>query len=586
MEAEAKSQTETAKKTVKEHRPPTVRGLVIRLLISMSTIFCLALLAIASINTDSRQNYWFLVENNQHYYSWIELYESANRELLSTGVVSAPTKTRLETQPLPFDCCEAQRVKLVDVVSEPRGEESMSEYFLSTAWTNLATAQRLALRAYQDELRAEIGLRNWLIPVLAIISLMFSLFVTWSVVRIRLIEPAERLSRYVTSVLRGRPSGNIELSRAVRELGGFNEAFELTVADYRAQLLSQGARSQSLASESDLLEMQIQSLVEGYESPAFVIDVAGNVRTWNRRMIELTGIPRGQANKLLFSDSFVAAPSQALFENALQQARQGTVPDLIKCSLLRQNKANIDVELQLSPQLEPGVGVNRVLGLIRAETLSAKSSADEVETTLATSTEIKALRQSLSVNFSNHEDVSKDELSRRLSAVMLSVEWLGAQPAMGTEFDAAEVVSHIVAVSRPKLLEQHIDLVAADGFPEGKIKGSAGDLVATLNQVVANASESIASSASSARRIVISAGLGADRNYEIGVVDIGIGIPKDQIDRVFDPLFTTKASSGHLGMGLTLSRSLIKAMGGTMTIRSSRATTGTQVTISLPLCAD
>ena len=582
MESDTNSQVET----LEAHRPPTVRGLVIRLLISMSAIFCLALLAIASINTDSRQNYWFLVENNQRYYSWIELYESANRELLSTGIVSAPTIVRLETHPLPFDCCDAQRTKLVDVVSQPRSEESMSDYFLSTAWTNLAAAQRLAIRAYQDELRAEIGLRNWLIPVLAILSLMFSLFVTWSVVRIRLIEPAERLSRYVASVLRGRPSGTIDLSGAVRELGGFNEAFELTVADYRAQLLSQGARSQSLASESDLLEMQIQALVEGYESPAFVIDVAGNVRTWNRRMIELTGIPRGQANKLLFSDSFVATPSQALFENALQQARQGTVPDLIKCSLLRQNKTNIDVELQLSPQVEPGVGVNRVLGLIRAETLPAKSSADGVEASSATSAEIKALRRSLSANFSNHEDASKDELSRRLSAVMLSVEWLGTQPAKGTEFDAAEVLSHIVAVSRPKLLEQHIDLGAADGFPEAKIKGSAGDLVATLNQVVANASEAIASSESGTRRIAISAGFGADRDYDIVVVDTGGGIPKDQIDQVFDPLFTTKACSGHLGMGLTLSRTLIKAMGGAMTVSASSGTPGCQVTISLPLLTD
>jgi hypothetical protein len=127
MESEAKLQTETTK----EHRPPTVRGLVIRLLISMSTIFCLALLAIASINTDSRQNYWFLVENNQRYYSWVELYESANRELLSTGIVSAPTRARLETQPLPFDCCEAHRTKLVDVVSQPRSAESMSDYFPS-----------------------------------------------------------------------------------------------------------------------------------------------------------------------------------------------------------------------------------------------------------------------------------------------------------------------------------------------------------------------------------------------------------------------------------------------------------------------
>ena len=334
--------------------------------------------------------------------------------------------------------------------------------------------------------------------------------------------------------------------------------------------------------------MQIQALVEGYESPAFVIDVAGNVRTWNRRMIELTGIPRGQANKLLFSDSFVATPSQALFENALQQARQGAVPDLIKCSLLRQNKTNIDVELQLSPQLEPGVGVNRVLGLIRAEALSVKPSADVAETTGVISAQVKALKRSLSSANSAHEDASKGELARRLSAVKLAVEWLdtGPQTATVAEFDAAEVVTHIVAVFRPKLLEQEIDLVTNDDFPEAKVKGSAGDLVRVLNEVMANAIEAIVSSAGSTRRIAISAGFVADRDYDIVVVDTGGGIPKDQIDLVFDPLFTTKAGNRHLGMGLTVSRTLITAMGGTMTVRASSATPGSQVTISLPIVAD
>ena len=46
----------------------------------------------------------------------------------------------------------------------------------------------------------------------------------------------------------------------------------------------------------------------------------------------------------------------------------------------------------------------------------------------------------------------------------------------------------------------------------------------------------------------------------IQVQDSGIGLNPDQIDRIFEPFFTTKPQG--IGMGLSLSRSIIESHGG------------------------
>jgi len=53
----------------------------------------------------------------------------------------------------------------------------------------------------------------------------------------------------------------------------------------------------------------------------------------------------------------------------------------------------------------------------------------------------------------------------------------------------------------------------------------------------------------------------------IQVVDNGQGIPKDQIDEIFIPFFTTKEKGS--GIGLSLSRQIIKLHGGTISVQST-----------------
>lgn len=55
----------------------------------------------------------------------------------------------------------------------------------------------------------------------------------------------------------------------------------------------------------------------------------------------------------------------------------------------------------------------------------------------------------------------------------------------------------------------------------------------------------------------------------VDVSDTGVGIPRMQLDRIFEPFYTTRAESGGTGMGLGLCRMLISEMGGRIDVRST-----------------
>lgn len=74
-----------------------------------------------------------------------------------------------------------------------------------------------------------------------------------------------------------------------------------------------------------------------------------------------------------------------------------------------------------------------------------------------------------------------------------------------------------------------------------------------------------------------------DREVVIGVTDHGMGIPADILRKIFDPFFTTKHGTLETGMGLGLSvsQSLVQALGGHIEVHSvvGRRTT---FTVTLP----
>jgi signal transduction histidine kinase len=69
---------------------------------------------------------------------------------------------------------------------------------------------------------------------------------------------------------------------------------------------------------------------------------------------------------------------------------------------------------------------------------------------------------------------------------------------------------------------------------------------------------------------------------EIRVKDNGNGIPKNIIDKIFQPFFTTKPTGSGTGLGLSLSYDIIKAHGGEIKVETKEGE-GSTFSIELPL---
>ena len=71
-------------------------------------------------------------------------------------------------------------------------------------------------------------------------------------------------------------------------------------------------------------------------------------------------------------------------------------------------------------------------------------------------------------------------------------------------------------------------------------------------------------------------------SIEIRIRDNGPGIPKNIIDKIFQPFFTTKPTGQGTGLGLSLSYDIVKAHGGEIKVET-KENEGTAFTIQIPL---
>jgi signal transduction histidine kinase len=67
----------------------------------------------------------------------------------------------------------------------------------------------------------------------------------------------------------------------------------------------------------------------------------------------------------------------------------------------------------------------------------------------------------------------------------------------------------------------------------------------------------------------------------IEFIDSGVGIPAENLDRIWDSFFTTKPEGKGTGLGLAICRRIVEEHGGTIGIES-QVGHGTTVRVSIP----
>ena len=148
----------------------------------------------------------------------------------------------------------------------------------------------------------------------------------------------------------------------------------------------------------------------------------------------------------------------------------------------------------------------------------------------------------------------------------------------------AQVVHHVREALGPIARRQR-RVTLLERLPETDLPPVLAD-ADRLTQVVMNLARNAVTYTPEGGLVSIEAAAEGPDRVALTVADTGIGIPPEDLERVFDRFYRTDASrarsTGGYGLGLSIARDLVEAMGGTISVTSS-VDTGSRFTVRLPV---
>lgn len=144
------------------------------------------------------------------------------------------------------------------------------------------------------------------------------------------------------------------------------------------------------------------------------------------------------------------------------------------------------------------------------------------------------------------------------------------------------LIKETLALLEADILEQQgriaLDLAPDDDLPLIHVDGIQIEQV--LVNIIRNALEAMQSSSIELRQLTIASRLDPDGQIHVTLTDYGPGLTDSQRDHLFAPFFTTKDDG--MGMGLTISQSIIQAHEGRLWATPNPAGRGTIFHLTLP----
>ena len=168
---------------------------------------------------------------------------------------------------------------------------------------------------------------------------------------------------------------------------------------------------------------------------------------------------------------------------------------------------------------------------------------------------------------------------RRASDVIASVRSVFRRDGAGTEIiDVNKLVCEVLAIERDELTRRGIG-VKAELASFAAVSFDRIQLHQVVLNLVSNAMEAMSLVADRARVLRVRTRVLDTGHVLITVEDSGVGIDRDNLDRIFGPFFTTR--SGGMGLGLWLCRRIVENHHGRLTT-SSEVGRGSRFEIALP----
>ncbi len=223
---------------------------------------------------------------------------------------------------------------------------------------------------------------------------------------------------------------------------------------------------------------------------------------------------------------------------------------------------------------------------LAAMTTMAAGIAHEIKNPLASiSIYLQLLQRKLKENgVLKEEEASKslqvisDEIDRLNSITvdfLFAVKPMNVKPVLS---DVNTVVMKAVDVAKPEAVQQNINLSVDRGSGLPNVEIDTNLIEQSILNLIRNAVQAMCAE-SEKKEIKVSTRLDGD-TVKISVSDTGCGMTDEQMSKIFEPYYTTKA--GGTGLGLTNIFKIMKLHNGNISVTSEYGK-GSEFTLSLPV---
>jgi PAS domain S-box-containing protein len=347
---------------------------------------------------------------------------------------------------------------------------------------------------------------------------------------------------------------------------------------------------------------EVAAIVESSDDAILSKDLTGIIMSWNQAAARIFGYSR---EEILGSSILLLIPPELQYEEKtiLAKIRAGERIDHYETVRLTKRGERLDVSLSISPIRDGSgtiVGASKILrdisakkraeaSLLQAEKIAA---AGRMAATIAheVNNPLEAVTNLIYLAKSNAED--PDEVRTFLTTAEGEVARVShiAKQTLGfyrendapIEVSLSELVTQAIGVYGSKCKEFGIDL-EEDLHLTRRVVIRKGEIMQVISNLIANAIYAMPGGGKlsiSVEDIDSPNGSGV----LLTVKDNGVGIPTEQLPRIFDAFFTTRSAIGT-GIGLFVAKQFVESHHGKISVESSTdpASHGTKMSIFLPV---
>jgi signal transduction histidine kinase len=152
-------------------------------------------------------------------------------------------------------------------------------------------------------------------------------------------------------------------------------------------------------------------------------------------------------------------------------------------------------------------------------------------------------------------------------------------PAERVPLNINETIQEVIALVSSDVLRSKVELKTELAVDLPPVVGDRIQLQQVILNLILNAKDAISAVQTAPRELLITSRKSNSGAVAVAVRDSGAGLDPKNVDRIFEPFFTTKPEG--MGLGLSISRTIIEAHGGTL-CATQNVDQGATIQFSLP----